>query len=250
VLTIADFQASANPGIVLSPTANNREGDVPINMHPEITLSVLVDQASLTPTTAKVRCETGSGTVVIDSVQAIFDPDEMTVTIVPKDPLPSAGAGCFAVLTSGVKDPAGNPITATELVSKQFTTGSTTDTAPPTVDNIKPPKDSTGVDPNTAVIGATINDYMLNTLSINPRNIQLSYTDGSVERVVAGTVNFAPDTGSSPNFLPVTFKPACPLKRNTQYTVRFKGAGVNKPIRDVVGNALAADVTWSFTTAP
>jgi hypothetical protein len=116
-----------------------------------------------------------------------------------------------------------------------------------------PPPDTTGVNPNTAVIGATINDYMLNTLSINPRNIQLSYNDGTVERIVAGTVNFVPDTdlpSGGTIALPVTFKPACPLRPNTQYTVRFKGEGVNKPIRDVVGNALAADVTWSFTTAP
>jgi hypothetical protein len=94
---------------------------------------------------------------------------------------------------------------------------------------------------------------MLNTLSINPRNIQLSYNDGSVDRIVAGTVNFTPDTDipSGPTVaLPVTLKPACPLRPNTEYTVRFKGAGVNKPIRDVVGNPLAVDATWSFTTAP
>lgn len=132
MLTIADFQASASPGIVLSPTANNRPGDVPVNIRPEITLSVLVDQASLTSTSAKVRCNTGSGTVEIPSAQAIFDPDETTVTIVPQSALPSAGAVCIAVLTSGVKDPSGAPITATELVSSSFTTGSTTDTTPPT----------------------------------------------------------------------------------------------------------------------
>jgi hypothetical protein len=253
VLTIADFQASANPGIVLSPTANNRPGDVPVNIRPEITLTSLVDQASLTSTSAKVRCDTGSGTVEILSAQAIFDPDETTVTIVPQTPLPSAGAACVAVLTSGVKDPSGAPITATELVSLSFTTGSTTDTTRPTVTDPSPPPNTTGVNPNTTVIGATINDYMLNTLSINPRNIQLSYNDGTVERIVAGTVNFVPniDLPSGGNIaLPVTFKPACPLRANTQYTVRFKGAGVNKPIRDVVGNALLADVTWSFTTAP
>ena len=253
VLTIVDFQASASPGIVLSPTANNRQGDVPVNMHPEITLSVLVNQASLTSTSAKIRCATSSHTVEIPSAQAIFDPDEMTVTIVPQSALPSAGAACVAVLTSGVKDPSGVPVTATELESSPFTTGSTTDTIPPTVTDLSPPPGTTGVNPNTAVIGAKINDYMLNTLSINPRNIQLSYSDGGIERLAAGTVNFIPNTdppSGSTIALPVTFKPACPLRPGTQYTVKFKGDGVNKPIRDVAGNALAADVTWSFTTAP
>lgn len=253
VLTIADFQASASPGIVLSPTANNRPGDVPVNIRPEITLSVLVDQTSLTPTSAKVRCDTGSGTVEIPSAQAIFDPDETTVTIVPQSALPAAGAACVAVLTSAVKDSSGAPITGTELVSSSFTTGSTTDSTAPTVTDRTPPPGTTGVNPNTAVIGATINDYMLNTLSINPRNIQLSYSDGGVERVVAGTVHFVPFTDLPPGptvALPVTIKPACPLRPNTEYTVRFKGAGVNKPIRDVVGNPLPADETWSFTTAP
>jgi hypothetical protein len=152
-----------------------------------------------------------------------------------------------------VRDPSGVPITGTELTSQSFTIGSTNDTDGPTVSGFLPLDGTTNVDPNTVVIGATIDDYMLNTLSINPRNIQLSYNDGTADRIVAGTVNFTPDTDipSGPTVaLPVTLKPACPLRPNTEYTVRFKGAGVNKPIRDVVGNPLAVDATWSFTTAP
>lgn len=257
VLTIADFQASLSPGIVLSPTANNRPGDIPINIRPEITLSTLVNPSTLTATTAKVRCTDFSTTpetiTEFESAAAVFDPDETTVTIVPPATGLPSGQSCVAVLTSGVTDPAGVPITTSELTSSSFTIGSTNDTAAPTVTDHNPPPGTTGVDPSTTVIGATINDYMLNTLSINPRNIQLSYTDGSIERFVAGAVNFTPDTElpSGPTVaLPVTFKPACPLRANTQYTVRFKGVGVNKPIRDVVGTPLAADAIWSFTTAP
>jgi hypothetical protein len=195
---------------------------------------------------------------------AIFDPDETTVTIVPTITPPDtglpAGYSCEAVLTSGVLDPSGAPITNDELKSQSFIIGGTTDTDGPTVSGFLPPDGTAGVDPNTVVIGATIDDYMLNTLSINPRNIQLSYNDGTVERVVAGTVNFTPDTdppSGATVALPVTFKPACPLRPNTQYTVTFKGAAANKPIRDVVGNPLNAtainpvgtDTTWSFTTA-
>ncbi len=259
VLTIADFQATANPGIVLSPIANNRPGQIPVNIHPEITLSSLVDASSLTPTTAKIRCTDGSGTTDINSAQAIFDPDEMTVTVVPPpNTLPSGvGAACSVVLTNGVKDPLGQPITTSELVSDSFTIGSATDTAAPVASNLKPPNGSTGVNANTAVISATLSDYMLNTLSINPKNFQLSYSENGVERVVAGSVTFVQDKTTFPAAnevvdIPVTFQPACGLKPNTQYTARLKTAepGVTKGIRDVTGRPLAADVVWSFATAP
>jgi hypothetical protein len=161
------------------------------------------------------------------------------------------------VLTSGVKDSLGNPITTTELLSDPFTVGSENDTTAPVVSNFSPPDGTTGVDANTAQISATVSDYMLNTLSINPRNVQLSYVDGATTRVVAGTVTFTPQGSSdSPPAsggaidIPVTFKPACALRPNTQYTVTFKGGSAAKPIRDVVGNVPPNDTTWSFTTAP
>ena len=138
VLTIADFQAAASPGIVLSPIANNRVGEVPININPEITLSTLVDASTLTANTAKVRC-TDFSTVpetITDfpSAAAIFDPDETTVTIVPAIPAPAtglpSGAACVAVLTSGVRDPSGVPITGSELTSQTFTIGRLTSIRP------------------------------------------------------------------------------------------------------------------------
>jgi hypothetical protein len=256
-LTIADFQATASPGIVLSPIANNRVGEVPINMNPEITLSMLVDEKSLTETTAKIRCS--GSTTDIPSAAATFDPDEMTVTIVPRDPLPT-GESCRAVIASGIKDPSGNLISLPggELTSPDggFTPGSQSDNDKPVVSNPSPTPDTT-LPVGSVVISADIDDYMLNTLSINPKNIQLSYTENTIERTVAGVVQFKPKPQTFPGSgqtvkIPVTFKPACPLKPNTKYTVRIKGpeAGKTKGIRDIAGNALAADVTWSFTTAP
>lgn len=267
VLTIADFQASASPGIVLSPTALNRPGQLPINVHPEITLSTLVDQNSLTPTTARVRCEgfdinNDPDTQEFPSAAAIFDPDEKTVTIVPAISQPATGLptgySCVAVLTNGVKDTTGTPITNnSELVSPSFTIGDETDTFPPTVTPFSPIDGTTLVAVNSVVV-ADVKDYMINSLSLNSKNIQLSFKEDNKDRLVAATVSFprpdtdAPTTGSETITYRVTLKPACDLRPNTQYTVRFKGehAGVTKGVRDITGRPLAADVTWSFKTAP
>jgi hypothetical protein len=268
VLTIVDVQATANPGIVLSPIANGPPGGYPVNMTPEVTLSALVDSNSLTAQTAFIRCDTGSGTVVVESAAGTsFDPDEMTVTIVPASPLPAIGS-CKAVLTPGIRGPSGEVITTEELISPKDTdafpsftiTGdeNNKDETGPTVTIISPPHDPDGnnpIAPNAVVISATVDDYILYTLSLNPKTIQLSYDDGGTERLVAGTIVFTPNTDSpTPGdvvSIPVTFKPACPLKSNTKYTVRFKTAetGVTKGIRDVAGNVLAEDKVWSFTTA-
>uniref|UniRef100_A0A832I353 DUF4082 domain-containing protein n=1 Tax=Eiseniibacteriota bacterium TaxID=2212470 RepID=A0A832I353_UNCEI len=49
--------------------------------------------------------------------------------------------------------------------------------------------------------------------------------------------------------LTATLDPAAPLAYSTTYTARLAGGGADPRVKDVAGNALAADVTWSFTTA-
>ena len=46
-----------------------------------------------------------------------------------------------------------------------------------------------------------------------------------------------------------TLTPSAPLDLSTTYTARLKGGVTDPRIKDLAGNALAADVTWSFTTA-
>jgi hypothetical protein len=47
----------------------------------------------------------------------------------------------------------------------------------------------------------------------------------------------------------ITFTPSSPLAFATAYTATLRGGATEPRIRDVAGNALAADVTWTFTTA-
>jgi YD repeat-containing protein len=46
-----------------------------------------------------------------------------------------------------------------------------------------------------------------------------------------------------------TLYPAAPLAAGATYTVRIKGGGTDPRVKDLAGNALAADATWNFTTA-
>jgi hypothetical protein len=47
-----------------------------------------------------------------------------------------------------------------------------------------------------------------------------------------------------------TLSPDAPLATKFTYTVRVRGGGSDPRVKDLAGNALAADVTWTFTTAP
>src|SRR4029453_8642292 len=46
-----------------------------------------------------------------------------------------------------------------------------------------------------------------------------------------------------------TLNPTASLSAGTTYTARVRGGSVDPRVKDVAGNALAADVTWTFTTA-
>lgn len=47
-----------------------------------------------------------------------------------------------------------------------------------------------------------------------------------------------------------TLDPTGPLAGGVTYTAQVKGGGTDPRVKDVAGNALAANVTWTFTTSP
>ena len=49
--------------------------------------------------------------------------------------------------------------------------------------------------------------------------------------------------------LAATLTPSAPLANTTTYTATIKGGAADPRVKDVAGNALAGNVTWSFTTA-
>jgi hypothetical protein len=132
-----------------------------------------------------------------------------------------------ATVTTGVKDLAGNALAVNKTWS--FTTGVTPDTTPPTVSSSTPANAATGVTINSNIT-ATFSETM-DAATITTATVTLMQGSTSVPGAVSyvGTI--------------ATFDPTSDLTNSTFYT-----ATVTAGAKDLSGNALAVDKTWSFTT--
>jgi hypothetical protein len=138
-----------------------------------------------------------------------------------------------ATITTGTRDLAGNAV-ASDYVWK-FTTGSTADTAAPVVSGTSNTSGATDVAINSNV-GATFGEGM------DPSTItDVTFT---LKNTASGTAAAGAVSYSGVN---AVFTPASNLSAGTGYTATIKG-GANG-VKDLAGNALAADYAWSFTTA-
>lgn len=135
----------------------------------------------------------------------------------------TAGTSNFTVQATGGG-------TATKAFALTINAAGVSDNTAPTVSSTSPDNNATGVAVGTAVTG-TFSEAIDNT-TVNITSFILS--DG-VDNVV-GTF--------SVNGAIVTFTPSAPLADNTTYTARLTTA-----IKDLAGNALAAEHVWTFTTA-
>ncbi|MBA3828592.1 MAG: Ig-like domain-containing protein [Taibaiella sp.] len=132
-----------------------------------------------------------------------------------------------ATITTGAKDRQGNALVSNYVWS--FTTGDSLGTTPPTVIATDPLAGATAV-PVNKKITATFSKAM-NPLTINNTTFLLKHGAIAVTGVVtyAGTV--------------ATFSPTVNLDTNILYT-----ATITTGSKDLVGNALVSNYTWSFTT--
>ncbi len=108
------------------------------------------------------------------------------------------------------------------------------DTTPPTVQSVTPTTGASGVDPLSSIT-ATFSEAMDPT-TVSGSSVQLLDSSSSV---VAATVTYNSATNTA------TLRPNAALLNSTTYSVILKG-GI---IKDVAGNALTSDYTWSFTTS-
>ena len=157
------------------------------------------------------------GTVSYAGVTATFTPSSNLATSIIYT----------ATVTTGVKDLAGNPLAADYTWS--FTTGVTSDTTAPMVSSTDPVNSDTGIAINKKIT-ATFSEAM-DPLTIIPATFTV--TDGITP--VAGIVTYVGVTA--------TFTPSSDLTSNTIYT-----ATITTGAKDLAGNPLAADYSWSFTT--
>jgi Ice-binding-like/Bacterial Ig-like domain len=128
----------------------------------------------------------------------------------------------------GVTDLAGNAMASNYTWS--FTTGAIADTTRPTVSSTVPANGATSVATNSAIT-ATFSEAMA-PATLTTAAFTMT---GPGAATVAGTVTYAG--------LTATFKPASALAINTLFT-----AAITTGAKDLAGNALAANYTWSFTT--
>ncbi|BAZ49412.1 Ig domain protein group 1 domain protein [Nostoc sp. NIES-4103] len=118
-----------------------------------------------------------------------------------------------------------------------FVTSTGPDTTPPTVTSASPNSGATAVSTSTTVT-VTFNEAM-DSATINSNTFELRDSNNAS---VAATISYNTANRTA------TLTPTSPLANSTAYTVTVKGGGSDPRVKDLAGNALAANFTRSFTT--
>ncbi len=124
------------------------------------------------------------------------------------------------------------------LVDVVFETSVGPDVTPPTVTVLSPTDNASTVSVNTA-INATFNEA-IDPLTVDGTTFELR---DSLNALVPATVTYVSGTRTA------KLTPTSALAYSSVYTATIKGGGTDPRIKDIAGNALASDHTWSFTTA-
>ena len=219
------FTTGANiiPPTVTATVPANQATGVALNSQINATFSEAMDPTTInTATFTLVQTVSGvssNGSVTYSGTTAAFMPPSNL----------SPNISYTATITTGAKDPSGNALASNFVWS--FTTGTTVNTTPPTVISTVPANSATGVAINSK-ISATFSEAMdPSTLTTTTFTLMQGAT------AVSGTVTYAASGDTA------TFTPSTNLAPSTAFT-----ATVTTGAKDVTGNALAANFTWSFTT--
>jgi hypothetical protein len=208
---------------VLSTIPADAGTAVPVTEPITAVFSGVMDPATINAATFNLAV----GAVPIPGVVS-FDQDTNTATFTPDTPL-IPNITYTAAIAGAVKDLAGNTLTPAKVWS--FTT-TPQDLVPPTVTATLPGNGAAFV-AITPVITATFSE------EIDPFTLATNFTLDAGAVPVSGTVSYIPATRTA------IFTPSSPLPNNTACTVTIATG-----VRDRAGNAMAAPVSWSFTTIP
>jgi hypothetical protein len=116
----------------------------------------------------------------------------------------------------------------------------TPDTTPPTVTSFSPAAGATNVDGFNPTVTVTFSEPM-DARTITFSTIELTDPSGLGR---GGVLSYS-SSSSTARLVPING-----LAGGVTYTVRIRGGAVDPRVKDLAGNALAADVIWTFTTAP
>ena len=215
--------APETPPTVISETPPIGAGAVcPNTAIVSATFSKAMNPATINTTTFTL---TTGGVGVLGQVSYVVATD--TATFTPTVAL-AASTTYTATITNGAVDTFGNPLAVNFVWT--FTTSAS---CPPTVISETPPIGAGAICPNTAIISATFSKAM-NPATINTTTFTL--TKGGVG--VLGQVSYVVATHIA------TFTPTVALAASSTYT-----ATITTGAADTLGNALAANFVWMFTTS-
>ena len=235
--TVADTTRPTVTVTVPADTATN----VATNTRITATFSKDMNPSTLTAASFTVA-NTTLGTAVAGTVS--YSAAARTATFTPTTPATLAINTLYtATITTAATDTAGNALAGTSAALPaasnhvwSFTTGAAADTTAPTVTAINPTDGSTGTC-LTKTVNATFSKPM------DPATISTTtfgVTAGGV--AVAGTVSY--DAASQiASFTPTA---AAGFAASTAFVVTVKSGSAG--VKDLAGNALAADQVWGFTT--
>jgi hypothetical protein len=204
--------------LVVSPAANAIS--IATNSAINVTFSEPVNSQSVTASSFFLK----QGSNIVAGNLSVTNE---VVTFSPATPL-TANTVYSVTVTTGVKDLAGNAIASS--YSWSFTTAAAADLIAPTVISVSPAANATSVAVTTKPVitfSEPVNPSTVNTSSITLKQ-------GSA--VISGTVAVSGAVA--------TFTPSSSLIAGTVYTVT-----VTTGLKDLAGNSLASNYSWSFTTA-
>jgi hypothetical protein len=196
-----------------------------------VTFSEAMNAASITTSTVFLR----NASNVTVAATLSYNAATNTATITPTAALANSATYTVVVKSgaSGAKDAAGNALAAD--VTRSFSTVAA-DVTPPNVTTITPAKGATNV-ATTTTATVTFSEPM-SAASITASTV---FLQNAANVTVAATVSYNAATNTA------TITPTAALASSTAYTVIVKSGASG--VKDVAGNALAADVTQAFTTA-
>jgi methionine-rich copper-binding protein CopC len=207
------------------PLASGSQLLLELNARFRVTFTEALDPSTVNSSTVLLR-DVSTGSNVPGSVTYGGD-----ATFTPSAPL-EAGKKYTATVTKGVKDLSGNAL-AVEFTKDFFTTG-TPDITRPQVVSTSPADGETGVRTNGVATILFSEDVVIPSSSVLFRN---SSTGVPIDVIVSQASGFGPQK--------FVLTPRFELQGNTRYTITLTTS-----IHDSAGNALAADHSFSFTTAP
>ena len=207
------FSTGAAP-IVTSTDPPNGATNVLLNKVITASFNKTMDASTINTTTFTLKQGTTAvaGTVTYANKVASFTPSALL----------SPNTTYTGTISTGVKDSSGNSLANNYVWT--FTTGNA-----PMVIATDPPNNAVNV-PQNKVVTASFSTAM-DPSTINGSTFILKQGTNNV----AGTVTYAGTTA--------TFTPSVPFTTNTVYT-----GTITTGAKDLLGNALPANYTWSFTT--